>query len=90
VQVDDSIAPLEECVGRADLRAGRFVALIAEDWKEKTAGRREGALLDGLDPTAIHADWNVVLGFTGDRAGVATDAFSKIDGEPVVRHGRRL
>jgi hypothetical protein len=88
VQIDDAVAPLEEGVGRTDRRARRFVALIAEDGKEEAAGIREGALLDGLDPTAIDADRDVVLGLAGDRAGMTADAFSQVDGEPVVGHRR--
>src|SRR5437879_208426 len=31
VEIDDAVAALVERVGRADLRAGRFVALVTED-----------------------------------------------------------
>ena len=68
------------------LRAGRLVALVAEDREEEAARVGKGAFLDGLDPAAIDADRNLVLGLAGDGAGVTADAFSKIDGEPVVGH----
>ncbi len=86
VQIDDAVAALEERVGRTDARARRVVALIAEDGKEEAAGVGERALLDRLDPAAVHADRNLVLGLAGDRAGVTADAFSEVDGEPVVGH----
>ncbi len=90
MEIDDAVAPLEERIGRTDLRAGRFVALIAEDREKKTSGGGESTVLDCFHPTAVHPHRNVVLGLTGDRASVTTDAFSKIDGEPVVGHKSRL
>src|SRR4029453_15314455 len=86
VQIDDAVAAPVERVGRTNPRAGRVVALVAEDWEEQSAGVGEGAFLDGLDPTAIHADRNLVLGFAGDRARVTPDALAKVDGEPVFGH----
>ena len=86
VQIDDAVAPTVERVGRTDPRAGRVVALVAEDREKESAGVGEGAFLDGLDPTAIDADRNLVLGFAGDRARVTPDALAKVDGEPVVGH----
>src|SRR5205085_10399764 len=80
------VAALEQRVGRTDFRAGRGVALVAEDREKETAGVGEGALLDGLDPTAIDADRNVVLRLARDRARMTADAFPEIDGEPVVGH----
>src|SRR5207247_10766179 len=84
VQIDDAVAALEERVGRADALARRFVALVAEDGEEEPARVGEGAFLDGLHPAAVHADRNLVLGLARDRARMTADAFSEIDGEPVV------
>jgi hypothetical protein len=89
VQIDDPVAALEQRVGRADLLAGRFVALVAEDGKEEPACVGEGALFDGLHPTAVHADGDFVLRLAGDGTCVTADAFSEIDGEPVVGHAER-
>jgi hypothetical protein len=86
VQIDNPVAPTVERVGRTDPRARRVVALVAEDGEKESAGVGEGAFLDGLDPTAIDADRNLVLGFAGDRARVTPDALAKVDGEPVVGH----
>ncbi len=86
MQIHDAVVTLEERIGRTNLLAGRAVALIAEDGEEESAGVGERAFLDGLDPTAVHAHRNLVLGLARDRAGVAADAFSKVDGEPVVGH----
>ena len=88
VQIDDAVAPLEERVGRADAHARRFVALIAQNREEEPLRVRERALLDRLDPAAVDADRDVVLGLARDRARVAADAFPQIDGEPVIRHER--
>ena len=86
MQIDDAVAALEERVGRTDLHARRIVALVAEDRKEEALRLGERAFLDGLHPAAIHANRDLVLGLAGDRAGVTADAFSEIDGEPVVGH----
>jgi hypothetical protein len=89
VKIDDAVGALEERVGRTDARAGRFVALIAENGEEESAGVGEGAFFDRLDPTAVDADRNLMLGLARNGAGVAADTFSKIDCETVVRHGRK-
>ena len=86
VEIDDPVAALEERVGRADARARRLVALVAQNGKEEAAGVGERALLDGLDPAAVHANGNLVFGFAGDGAGVTSDAFPEVDGEPVIGH----
>jgi hypothetical protein len=63
--------------------------LITEDREEEAAGVGEGVFLDGLDPTSIDPDRDLMFGLTGDGARVTPDAFSKIDREPVVRHPGR-
>src|SRR5438309_9602700 len=70
VQIDDTVAAPEQGVRRADSYAWRVDALVAQDRKEEALRLRERALLDGLDPAAIHPNRNVVFSFTGDRAGV--------------------
>jgi hypothetical protein len=86
VQIDDAVTTLEECVGWTDFGAGRFIALVAENREEEASRIGKGSALDGLDPASIYADRNVVLSFAGDGARVTADAFSKIDGEPIVGH----
>jgi hypothetical protein len=86
VEIDDAVAALEERAGRADPYAGGVGALIAENREEEAAGIGEGAFLDRLHPTSIHANRNVVFGFAGDGAGMTSDAFSEVDGEPVIGH----
>jgi hypothetical protein len=91
VEIDDAVATLEECPRRADADAWRLVALVAEDGKEEPLRLRESAFFDRLHPAAVDADRDLVLGLARDRAGVAADAFSEIDREPVVGHaGVRL
>ena len=56
VQIDDAVAALEQRVGRADLHAGRFVALVAQHGEEEAARVGERAFLDRLHPAAVDAD----------------------------------
>ena len=86
VQIDDAVAAFEEGACRADADAWRLVALVAEHREEEALRLRKRALLDRFDPAAVHADRDLVLGLTGDRARVAADAFVEVDREPVVGH----
>jgi hypothetical protein len=88
VQIDDAVAAAEERARRTDVHARSVGALIAEDRQEQPLRLRKRALLDGLDPAAIHADRDVVFRLAGDRAGVTPDALAQIDRKPVVRHRR--
>src|SRR5262249_19097578 len=86
IEIDDAVAAFEERARRTDADARRVGALIAQHREKEAAGSRERALFDGLHPAAVHADGNLVLGLTGDGAGVTSDAFPKVDGEPVIGH----
>ena len=86
MQVDDPVLALHQRVGRADAHARRFVALIAEDREEKAADGGERPFLDRLHPAPVDADRDLVLGLARNRARVAADAFSEVDGEPIVGH----
>jgi len=90
IEIDDAVAASVERVGRADARARRGVALVAEHGKKEAVRLRKRTLLDGLDPAAVHADRDLMFSFAGDRACVAADAFSKIDRESVVQSLIRL
>jgi hypothetical protein len=86
VEIDDPVTPFEQRAGRADARARRFFALIAEHRKEEAARVGKRPLLDRLHPAAIHADRDFVLRLARDRAGMTSDALSEVDGEPVIWH----
>jgi hypothetical protein len=86
VEVDDPVAPLEQRVSRTDANAGRLLTLVAEDREEEPPRIGERPLLDRLHPAAVRSDWNLVLRLARDRARMAPDALSEIDGEPVVWH----
>jgi hypothetical protein len=62
--------------------------MIAAGDLEHAPGIREGALFDVLDPGAIDAELNLVLGFASDRAGMAADALAIVDYEGIF-HGER-
>jgi hypothetical protein len=64
---------------RADRDARREFAVIAPHHAEQPAIVRKFALLDVLDPGAIDAERHLMLTFTGDGAGVTTDAFAVVD-----------
>jgi hypothetical protein len=83
VEVDDAIVSFVESRGRANLDTGGVGAVIAPHDREEPLGLGPGALLDVLDPGAIDAKGNVVLGFTGNRAGMTTNAVVLIDYKPV-------
>jgi hypothetical protein len=86
MQIDDSIAAFEERVRRTDAHARCFVTLIAQHGKKETARVREHALLDGLDPAAVHANRDLVLSLTGYGAGMTSDALPEVNREPVLGH----
>ena len=86
VEIDDAVAAFEERIRRTDAHARCVGALVAENGEEEPARVRKDALFNRLDPTAIHADRNVVLRLARNRARVAPDAFAQIDREPVGGH----
>lgn len=57
--------------------------MIAAGDLKHPARIRKFALLDVLDPSAVHAQGHLVLSFTGDRAGVTPDALAVINDESV-------
>lgn len=44
---------------------------------------RKFPLFDVLHPSTVHSQWNLILGFARDCAGVAADALAIIDNEAV-------
>ncbi len=87
IEVYDAVGPLEERLGRADGDTGRVVAVVAARDEEVASRVGELALLDVLHPRSVDADGHVVLGFAGDRAGVAADALALVDDEAILHVG---
>jgi hypothetical protein len=81
VEVHDPVAAPEEGRGRADLDAGRVLAVVAPRHLERAARVGELALLDVFDPGAGDAHRHLVFGLARDRAGVAADAPPVVDDE---------
>jgi hypothetical protein len=52
--------------------------------EEMAAAVGKLALLDILDPGPKDAQWHLVLGFTGNRAGMAPDARALIDEKAII------
>src|SRR3982074_3326205 len=75
IEIDNPVLALIHRGYRADSDAGRFFAVVASSDFKYTTRIREDALLDVLDPRAVDPHGNFIFSFTGDRAGVASDAF---------------
>ena len=86
IDVDNSIRAFLKRIDGTDRDAGRVGTLVATKHREVSADIRELADLRVLDRRPEVTDRNVVLGFAGDRAGVAADAPRLIDDEAVL-HG---
>jgi len=72
VEVDDPVVATEQRRRRADLGAGRIVAVIAPQNGEVPARVRERALLDVLHPGAEDPERDLLLLLARDRAGMAS------------------
>ena len=87
IDVDDAVRALFQRVDRADRHARRVGAVVAALNQEVALDLGKLADLDVLDVGSEAADRHVVLGFAGDRAGVAPDAGVLVDHEPVLHLG---
>ncbi len=83
VEIDDAVLALIHRRHGANRDARRLLAMIAARDLKYAARVGKQALLDVLDPGAIHAYGHLVLGFACHRAGVTADAFAIIDYEAV-------
>jgi len=61
--------------------------MVASMDAEFSGGIWIGSSLDVLDVGSIDSNWNIVLGLTGDSAGMTTYAGSIVDDESIVDHG---
>ncbi len=86
VEIDDRVRPLVQGDDRADLDAGRLVAVIAAQHREVAPHLREGALLDVLHPGSEVSDRDLVFRLARHRARMAADALSMVDHETVGSH----
>jgi hypothetical protein len=85
IEIHNSVVAAEQRPGRADFNARGVVAMIAAHHAEMAAGVGKFSLFDVFDPGAEHAHRDVVLFFTGNGAGVTTDAAVVIDYEAVAQ-----
>src|SRR4051812_46198087 len=86
IEIDNPIGSGIKGSNRTDFNTRRVRAVIATVNGEQTAGMRINALLNVLDPGAVHPQRHVMFGFTRYGAGVTADALTVIDDEAVV-HG---
>ncbi len=89
IDVDNSIRAFLKRVDGTDRDAGRVGTLVAPKYSEMSAYLRELTGFSVLDRRPEVADRNVVLGFTGHRAGVAADAAPMVH-EKTVLHRASL
>ena len=90
IKVDDGIGPLMQRHDRADLHAGRVIAVIAAQHGEVTTDIGEGALLRVLHPGSEVAQRDVILRLAGHCAGMAADALPMINDKSVLWQGQLL
>lgn len=88
-EVHDAVPALVHRADRTNGDTRGLLAMIATRDLKDAARVRELAFLDVLDPGAIHAYGDLVLGFAGHGAGVATDAPAIVDDESVF-HSEEL
>ena len=84
VEIDDTVLARVESLGRAYIHAGRVCTMVAAHHAEQPSRIGELAFFYVFDPGPVNADRHVVLGFAGDGARVATDAFAVVDDEAEV------
>jgi hypothetical protein len=89
VDVYDPIRPLAEGVDWADRHTRSIGAMVTPLDQKVTFNPRKLADFDVLDVRPKPADRHIVLGFAGDRTGMASDTGFLIDDEPVL-HRRIL
>lgn len=58
--------------------------MVAAGDCKASLSRREDSRLNIFDVSSVDAQWNVVLGLAGDRAGMATDALAIVNDKTVV------
>ena len=74
----------KKCHGRADLDAGRIVAVIAPKHGKVAPGFWINPFFDVLHPSPVHSDGNIVFFLACHRAGMTTDATVLIDDKSVA------
>ena len=84
VEIDDPIGSGIKGSNRTDFNTRRVSAVVATVNGEQTAGMRINALLNVLDPRAIHPQRHVMFGFTRYSTGVTANTLTVIDDEAVV------
>jgi hypothetical protein len=90
IKIHDAIFTFVHRRDRANGYARRLLAMVAASDLEEPASVGIFALLNVLDPGAVHAQRHLVLGLAGDGASVAPNALAIIDDESVIhREGDR-
>jgi hypothetical protein len=86
-EIHDAIFALIHRGDGTDSDARRIFAVIATRDLEDPPGIGEHALFHILHPGAVHAERNMVFGFTGHGACMAADALSVVDDKAVSHSG---
>jgi hypothetical protein len=84
IEIDDAIPAAKQRHGGTNLDARRIVAMVASQHREVTPSIRISAFFNVLDPSAIHAERNIMLFLASYRASMAADAPVLIDDKPVT------
>jgi hypothetical protein len=84
VEVHDAVGSAKKSDGGTNFNARSVIAMIATEHREVSSRIRVAALFNVLHPCAIYAHRNVVLFFTGNRAGVTADTTILIDDKSVA------
>src|SRR5581483_6951976 len=86
IKVNDAVRALIESTRRTDLHARCIVAVITTIHQEIAARVWELSLLDILHPCPVYPDRHIMLSFTCNRTGVATNALTLINNKRVLLH----
>jgi hypothetical protein len=84
VEVDDPVLAGKECRDRTDLDAWSVGTMITPHHGKQAPRVGKGSLFDILDPSAVNADGDFMLGLAGNGAGVTAYAFPIVDNEAEV------
>jgi hypothetical protein len=84
IEIDDAITATKQRNSRTNLYARRIVAMIASQYRKMAPSIGISPFFNVLDPSAIHAERNIMFFLASHRAGVTADAPVLIDDEPVT------
>jgi len=87
IEIDNAVLACEEGRYRTDLDARSIGAVVAPHHREQSPCVGKGSLFDVFDPSAVYANWNLMLGLARHGARMAADTLPVIDYEAKIHRG---